>query len=121
MYGVLNRLAKYDIEKQTLLKAAELDHSYYCITVSNDGSKIYLAGTHNHVAVFDADSLERLNTITLPGGRYVDDHCASLYPLRRSSLQALPQGSTSWCCLGDLFAWRNAKDRIKSTRVDHKK
>lgn len=68
MYGVLNRLAKYDIEKQTLLKAAELDHSYYCITVNQDGSKIYLAGTYNHVAVFDADSLERLNTIELPGG-----------------------------------------------------
>lgn len=68
MYGVLNRLAKYDIEKQTLLKAAELDHSYYCITVNNDGSKIYLAGTYNHVAVFDADTLERLDTITLPGG-----------------------------------------------------
>lgn len=68
MYGVLNRLAKYDIEKQTLLKAAELDHSYYCITVNNDGSKLYLAGTYNHVAVFDADTLERLDTITLPGG-----------------------------------------------------
>lgn len=68
MYGVLNRLTKYDIEKQTLLKAAELEHSYYCVTVSNDGNKVYLAGTHNNVAVFDAETLERLNTITLPGG-----------------------------------------------------
>lgn len=68
VYGVLNRLAKYDVEKQTLLKAAELDHSYYCLTVNQDGSKLYLAGTYNHVAVFDADTLERLNTITLPGG-----------------------------------------------------
>jgi len=68
MYGVLNRLAKYDIEKQELIKAAELDHSYYCITVNQTGSKLYLAGTHNQVAVFDADSLERLNTIDLPGG-----------------------------------------------------
>lgn len=68
MYGVLNRLAKYDIEKKTLLKAAELDHSYYCITVNQTGSKIYLAGTNNHVAVYDGDTLEHLNTITLPGG-----------------------------------------------------
>ncbi|GGK67691.1 quinohemoprotein amine dehydrogenase subunit beta [Amphritea balenae] len=68
MYGVLNRLAKYDIEKQELIQAAELDHSYYCVTVNQTGSKVYLAGTHNHVAVFDADSLERLNTIELPGG-----------------------------------------------------
>lgn len=68
MYGVLNRLAKYDIEKQELLGVAELDHSYYCITPNNDGSKVYLAGTYNHVAVYDADTLEHLKTITLPGG-----------------------------------------------------
>ncbi|RTE64853.1 quinohemoprotein amine dehydrogenase subunit beta [Amphritea opalescens] len=68
MYGVLNRLAKYDIEKQTLIKAAELEHSYYCVTLNQSGSKVYLAGTNNHVAVFDADSLEHLKTIELPGG-----------------------------------------------------
>ena len=68
MYGVLNRLAKYDIEKQEMIQAAELEHSYYCITVNQTGSKIYLAGTNNHVAVFDGDTLERLNTIDLPGG-----------------------------------------------------
>lgn len=68
MYGVLNRLAKYDVKEQKLLKAAELDHSYYCISMNHDGSKVYLSGTFNDVAIFDADSLEPLGKIKLPGG-----------------------------------------------------
>jgi len=68
VYGVLNRLAKYDASKQELLGAAELDHSYYCIAINHEGSKIYLAGTFNDVAVYDADSLEKLGNIQLPGG-----------------------------------------------------
>ena len=46
MYGVLNRLAKYDIKEQKLLKAASLDHSYYCIALNKAGSKVYLGGTY---------------------------------------------------------------------------
>lgn len=68
MFGVLNRLAKYDIKQQKLLQAAELDHSYYCISFNKAGSKIYLAGTFNDIAVFDADSLKKVGNIKLPGG-----------------------------------------------------
>lgn len=68
MYGVLNRLAKYDIKQKKLITAANLDHSYYCISLNKAGSKIYLAGTFNDVAVFDADSLKPLGKIKLPGG-----------------------------------------------------
>ncbi|MNQ33911.1 hypothetical protein D3C85_473550 [compost metagenome] len=68
MFGVLNRLAKYDIKEQKLLKAAKLDHSYYCIAFNKAGSKVYLGGTYNDLAVFDADSLEPLGKIELPGG-----------------------------------------------------
>lgn len=68
MFGVLNRLAKYDIKEQKLLKAASLDHSYYCIAFNKAGSKIYLGGTYNDIAIFDADSLELLGKIELPGG-----------------------------------------------------
>jgi quinohemoprotein amine dehydrogenase beta subunit len=68
MYGVLNRLTKYDIDKQELIKAAELDHSYYCIAINRAGSKVYLGGTYNDVAIYDADSLEKLGNIELPGG-----------------------------------------------------
>ncbi|MBR9829743.1 MAG: quinohemoprotein amine dehydrogenase subunit beta [Oceanospirillales bacterium] len=68
VYGVLNRLAKYDIKKKELVQAAELDHSYYCIAINHDGSKIYLGGTFNDVAIYNADSMEKLGNIQLPGG-----------------------------------------------------
>jgi len=68
MFGVLNRLAKYDIKHKKLLQSATLDHSYYCISFNKDGSKIYLAGTFNDVAIFDADSLKQIGSIKLPGG-----------------------------------------------------
>ncbi|MNE78830.1 hypothetical protein D3C80_1752700 [compost metagenome] len=65
---MLNRLAKYDIKEKKLLKSATLDHSYYCIAFNKAGTKIYLAGTYNEVAIFDADSLEPIGKIKLPGG-----------------------------------------------------
>ncbi|AZE49964.1 Quinohemoprotein amine dehydrogenase beta subunit [Pseudomonas chlororaphis] len=68
MFGVLNRLAKYDIQQKKLLQAATLEHSYYCISFNKAGSKIYLAGTFNDVAIFDADSLKQIGSIKLPGG-----------------------------------------------------
>lgn len=68
MFGVLNRLAKYDIKEQKLLKAADLAHTYYCIAFNKSASKLYLAGTFNDIAVYDPDSLELLGNITLPGG-----------------------------------------------------
>lgn len=68
VYGVLNRLAKYDIEKKELVGAAELDHSYYCIAMNHAGTKVYLGGTFNDVAIYDADSMEKLGNIQLPGG-----------------------------------------------------
>lgn len=68
MFGVLNRLAKYDIKEQKLLKAASLDHSYYCIAFNRAGSKLYLGGTYNDIAIFDPESLEKIGNIKLPGG-----------------------------------------------------
>ena len=68
VFGVLNRLAKYDIEKQELIGVAELDHSYYCIAINHAGNKIYLGGTFNDVAIYDADSMEKLGSVQLPGG-----------------------------------------------------
>ncbi len=68
VFGVLNRLTKYDIEKKELIGVAELDHSYYCIAMNHAGDKIYLAGTFNDVAIYDADSMEKLGEVQLPGG-----------------------------------------------------
>lgn len=68
MFSVLNRLAKYDIKEQKLVKAANLAHTYYCVAFNKSGSKLYLAGSFNDIAVYDPDSLELLRNIKLPGG-----------------------------------------------------
>lgn len=68
MFGVLNRLAKYDIKEQKLIKSATLDHTYYCIAFNTKGTKLYLAGTFNDIAVYDPETLEKLSNIKLPGG-----------------------------------------------------
>lgn len=68
MFGVLNRLAKYDIKEKKLLQAAKLDHSFYCISFSKDGRKIYLSGTLNDIAIFDVESMKQVGNIKLPGG-----------------------------------------------------
>jgi quinohemoprotein amine dehydrogenase beta subunit len=68
MFGVLNRLTKYDIKEKKLLKAANLDHSYYCVAFNTKGSKLYLAGTFNDIAIYDPENLEKIKNIELPGG-----------------------------------------------------
>jgi glutamine cyclotransferase len=68
MFGALSQLQKFDVEKQQLVKSVDLEHSYYCVNFSSDGSKVYLAGTYNDIAVYDAETLEKLGNIQLPGG-----------------------------------------------------
>ncbi len=67
-YGVLTQLKRFDVSQRKELGSVDLDHSYYCINFSTDGSEIYLAGTFNDIAVYDADTLEKLGNIELPGG-----------------------------------------------------
>lgn len=67
-YGVLTQLKRFDVAQRKELGSVDLDHSYYCINFSTDGSEIYLAGTFNDIAVYDADTLEKLGNIELPGG-----------------------------------------------------
>lgn len=68
MYAVLTQLKKYDVAKQQELMSVDLEHTYYCLNFSTDGSKIYLGGTFNDIAIYDANSLEKLGNIQLPGG-----------------------------------------------------
>ncbi len=67
-YGALTQLKKFDVAERKVLQTVDLDHSYYCVNFSRDGSELYLAGTFNDIAVYDADSLEKLANIELPGG-----------------------------------------------------
>lgn len=68
IYGLLHRLAKYDIAQQKLLQAAELEHTYYSVLSNHAGSKLYLASTFNDIAIYDADTLTKVGQVQLPGG-----------------------------------------------------
>ena len=68
MFGLLHRLAKYDIAQQKLLQAVELEHTYYTLLINQSGSRVYLTGTFNDVAIHDADTLAKVGNVRLPGG-----------------------------------------------------
>lgn len=68
LYGVLTDLTKFDRKNQKVLKRVWLDRTYYCINFATDGSKIYLGGTFNDIAVYNPDTLEKITKITLPDG-----------------------------------------------------
>lgn len=67
IYGILNHLKEFDVPSQTETRSVDLEHTYYCINFSRDGSKVYLSGALNKVAVYDADKLEKLTEVVLPG------------------------------------------------------
>lgn len=69
IYTLLSHLVKWDIDQMEAVKVADdLDHTYYTLLTNHDGSRLYLTGTLNDVAIYDADSLEKLGNIELPGG-----------------------------------------------------
>lgn len=67
VYATLNDLKEYDSNTQKLIRSVDLPYTYYCINFSHDGSKIYLSGALDDVAVYDADTLENLAHIKLTG------------------------------------------------------
>ena len=67
-FGVLTQLKKFDVDAQKELMSVDLEHSYYCINFSTDGSELYLAGTFNDIAIYNPDTLQKLANIELPGG-----------------------------------------------------
>jgi len=67
-YAVLTQLKRHDVAAKKVIKSIDLERTYYCINFSTDGSKLYLAGTYNDIAVYDAESLQKLTNIHLPGG-----------------------------------------------------
>ena len=68
VYMVYTTLAKVDRDKHELLKRIDLDHTYYAINVSGDGSELYVGGTMDDIAVYSTDTLERIGTIKIPDG-----------------------------------------------------
>ena len=67
VYGVLSQLQEFDASSETLVRSIDLDHTYYCINFSTDGSKMYLSGALSDVAVYDPDTFEKITNIQLSG------------------------------------------------------
>lgn len=67
-FAVLTQLQRFDVPNARIDKSVDLEHSYYVVNFGTDGNTLYLSGTFNDVAIYDADSLERLGNIVLPGG-----------------------------------------------------
>lgn len=67
LYGSLNDLTKFDIKEQKVLKRVLNDHTYYSVVPSADGEKLYLGGCLNDIAIYDANTLEKLGKIYLSG------------------------------------------------------
>ncbi|NAW11673.1 quinohemoprotein amine dehydrogenase subunit beta [Halomonas sp. D1-1] len=65
-YGVYTQLSKLDSRTREIVKVIDLDHTYYSINTSYDGSRIYLGGASSDIAIYD-DDFNDLGRIELPG------------------------------------------------------
>jgi len=65
-YGVYTQLSKLDARTREIVKVIDLDHTYYSINTSYDGSRIYLGGASSDIAIYD-DDFNDLGRIRLPG------------------------------------------------------
>ncbi len=82
LYAVLNEMHVFDLDKQEVLARKKLDHAYYVLNFSLDGSKVYLAGTLSDIAIIDADTLENIGTIEMDG----DMAASNTYIFKRSAI-----------------------------------
>ena len=80
-YMVYTTLTKVDQDTGAVLKRIDLDHTYYTINVSGDGSEIYVGGTMDDIAIYSSETLERLGTIKFDNGN--DQVLASLRVIQR--------------------------------------
>jgi hypothetical protein len=64
-----------------LVNRTELDHTYYAINISGDGREVYVGGTMDDIAVYDSATLEKIDSIKIPGGN--DMALASLRIINR--------------------------------------
>lgn len=67
LYGSLNDLTKFDIEDKEVLKRITLDHTYYSVVPSPDGTKLYLGGCLDDIAIYDEATFEKIGNIPLSG------------------------------------------------------
>lgn len=68
VYGAYTQLSKFDVGEGKPLKRVELPHSYYSINVNSEGSKVFVGGAMGDIAIYDAETLDLLGQIPMPGG-----------------------------------------------------
>lgn len=67
VYTVYTQLTRTDM-KTGKMDRVDLDHTYYNVNVSSDGSELYIGGTQGDIAVYDSKTLKRIGNIRTPGG-----------------------------------------------------
>lgn len=67
-YTVYTQLTKTNLDTGEIMKRIDLDHTYYNVNVSSDGSELYVGGTVDDIAVYDSVTLEKKGKIMIPGG-----------------------------------------------------
>ena len=67
-YGVYLTLAKIDFVSGETLASVPLDHSYYDVNISSDGTELYVGGTMSDIAVYSTETLEKIGSIEMPEG-----------------------------------------------------
>ncbi|MDH3690778.1 MAG: quinohemoprotein amine dehydrogenase subunit beta, partial [Gammaproteobacteria bacterium] len=80
-FMVYTTLTKADMDRGEVVKRIDLDHTYYDINISSDGSEVYVGGTMSDIAVYSSDNLERIGTIEFGTGN--DQALASLRVINR--------------------------------------
>jgi quinohemoprotein amine dehydrogenase beta subunit len=85
IFGVYTTLSKVNFDTGALEKRIELDHTYYAVQVSSDGSEVYVGGTMDDVGVYDSADLSKIDQIFLPSGN--DQGLGTLRIVRRARLE----------------------------------
>ena len=80
-FAVYTQLSKIDMAKGELVNRVELDHTYYAINISGDGKEVYVGGTMSDIGVYDAATLEKIDSIEFSSGN--DMALASLRVVNR--------------------------------------
>lgn len=84
-FGAYTTLSKINVETGALEKRVDLDHTYYDVLVSSDGSEVYVGGTMDDIGVYSSDDLRKIDRIFLPSGN--DQGLGTLRIVRRTRLE----------------------------------
>jgi len=67
VYTVYTQLTRTDMNTGKMDRV-DLDHTYYNVNISSDGSELYIGGTQGDITVYDSKTLKRIGNIRTPSG-----------------------------------------------------